>query len=491
MSGGDERDRPVGGRPEPTQPEAPGREPSEQARRERARPEQAASGGREHVAAAIAAYHDALSADPDAAGEQAEQLQASFRRHGVVFGDAPMRTCLRPHLIARAEWEDLRASACALLELLARVARRAFDGDAVRLCGYLGTPEAEVPWVALDPGEPDVAWSRLDAFLGEQGPRFIEVNNDAPAGFGYGDRMAVAFSELRAFREVAGRFTLTYPASAPALVEAVSAAGLARGTGRPRIAIVDFDHVKTRPDQEILRQSFLEHGFECALADPRACELRGARLYASGFETDLVYRRALLSELIAEGDTVKGFFAAYAARAAVFVNSFRCRLSEDKALLALVTDEQFEGLLAAEERALVERLVPWTRKLEERHTRHAGRAIDLVPFVMRERERLVLKPAHDYGGRQVWIGSETALGDWEQAVLRGVNGPWVVQERQPIPEELFPSLAGGSLQFVPLKLNVNPFYVKGAEVGAVARASRESVINVSAGGGSVPTFVVG
>jgi hypothetical protein len=28
-------------------------------------------------------------------------------------------------------------------------------------------------------------------------------------------------------------------------------------------------------------------------------------------------------------------------------------------------------------------------------------------------------------------------------------------------------------------------------VGAVTRASRSSVINVSAGGGSVPTFVVG
>ena len=31
----------------------------------------------------------------------------------------------------------------------------------------------------------------------------------------------------------------------------------------------------------------------------------------------------------------------------------------------------------------------------------------------------------------------------------------------------------------------------GADVGAVTRAARTSVINVSAGGGSVPTFVLG
>ena len=42
-----------------------------------------------------------------------------------------------------------------------------------------------------------------------------------------------------------------------------------------------------------------------------------------------------------------------------------------------------------------------------------------------------------------------------------------------------------------LKVNANPFYVLGEAVGAVTRASRSSVINVSAGGGSVPTFVVG
>ena len=61
----------------------------------------------------------------------------------------------------------------------------------------------------------------------------------------------------------------------------------------------------------------------------------------------------------------------------------------------------------------------------------------------------------------------------------------------PIPEEPFPLLEGDEVAIVPLKVNANPFYVAGAEVGAVTRASRSSVINVSAGGGSVPTFVVG
>ena len=59
-----------------------------------------------------------------------------------------------------------------------------------------------------------------------------------------------------------------------------------------------------------------------------------------------------------------------------------------------------------------------------------------------------------------------------------------------IPEEEFPVIENGRVTFERLKLNANPFYVAGASAGAVTRASRSSVINVSAGGGSVPTFVL-
>ena len=102
----------------------------------------------------------------------------------------------------------------------------------------------------------------------------------------------------------------------------------------------------------------------------------------------------------------------------------------------------------------------------------------------------MLKPAHGYGGRSVLVGDETGAAEWERAVRTGLVEPWVVQERVTIPEEVFPVPCEGALAFEPRKVNTNPFYVRGAEGGAVTRASRSAVINVSAGGGSVPMFVV-
>jgi uncharacterized circularly permuted ATP-grasp superfamily protein len=116
--------------------------------------------------------------------------------------------------------------------------------------------------------------------------------------------------------------------------------------------------------------------------------------------------------------------------------------------------------------------------------------VDLVAHVIAERAGLVLKPAHGYGGQSVLVGDETAPDVWEEAALRALDEPWVVQERVAIPEEPFPVFTGGRLAFEPRKVNVNPFYAGGADVGAVTRMSRSSVINVSAGGGSTPAFLI-
>src|SRR4029077_930788 len=126
-------------------------------------------------------------------------------------------------------------------------------------------------------------------------------------------------------------------------------------------------------------------GLDCFLADPRAAEVRGGRLWAEGRAVDAVYRRAVLSEMVAREDEVRPFLESYRDGLAVFVNSLRCHLSEDKAFFAILTDEAFASLVTPEEADLLRRVVPWTRRVAERRTRREGREIDLVPHVVERR----------------------------------------------------------------------------------------------------------
>jgi uncharacterized circularly permuted ATP-grasp superfamily protein len=437
----------------------------------------------------VDAYNQLVADAPDAAA-QWEWLLDAFRREGITFAGEPMRCFLRPHFVEKRDWEPLRARGHQVLEIAERAARVVFDGDVSRLCAFLGTPASEAKWVTLDPGPPDVLLSRLDAFLTESGPRFIEINSDAPAGFGYSDRMAKVYQELPVFRAFAKDRAVGYLPSAPSLVQAVL--GLWKGrAGSPTVGIVDWAEVKTRADQELLRERFEADGVRCFLADPRELAVKDGRLLAPQGPIDIVYRRGVLTELAQRESEVGEFFRAYREGVALFANTFRCRLSEDKAFFAILTDEAFAGLFSEAERVLLQRALPWTRKVEERHTYKGKLRIDLVPWIIRSRNDLVLKPNHGYGGDSVFVGSDTEPAAWEKAVTAAVGGPWVVQERVTIPEEPFPVFESGRMTLESMKVNDNPFYVKGAEVGAVTRASRSSVINVSAGGGSLPTFVLG
>jgi len=260
----------------------------------------------------------------------------------------------------------------------------------------------------------------------------------------------------------------------------------------PVVAIVDLRGVRTLPDQEILREELERRGLTTLLADPRDLEVASNRLVAGGRPIDVVYRRAVISEVLGIEKEAEGFFEGYRRGLAVFINSFRCFLSEDKAFFALLTDEAFADLLSVEEREFIAAHVPWTRKVEERRTDWRGQAVDLVPWIEASRSRLVLKPSHGYGGARVTVGSAVEAPAWSQAVEAAVREKgWIVQERVAIPEENFPVFeADGRLRFESLKVNTNPFYVGGGHVGAVTRVSRSDVINVSAGGGSVPTLVV-
>jgi uncharacterized circularly permuted ATP-grasp superfamily protein len=444
------------------------------------------------IAAAIADYNRDLAADSVGAAEQAAGFESALVRAGVTFEGAAMRSSLRPHLIARADWDRLRTSAAQVTELAARAARHAFDGDVGALSAFLGMSAEESRYVQIDHGGPDVVWARVDAFLTPGGPRFIEINNDAPAGFGYADRMADVFRELPCFRTFAAGRALSHAGSSPGLIDSVLALWRERaGRDTPTIAIVDWEDVGTRADQEILREAFVARGVRCLLVDPRQLERSGGRLRCRDGAIDLVYRRVLLQDLLLRADEARALLDAYEAGEAVFCNPFRCRLSENKAFLSVLSDEDFGFLFSEEERALLGAVIPWTRRVEKRRTGRAGRSIDLMPHILEAREELILKPAHDYGGRFVLLGSEATPEEWARVALSGLDAPWVVQERVRIPEEIFPFVGPtGDIGFESLKLNVNPFYARGADVGAVARVSRSCVINVTSGGGSIPTFVL-
>ncbi len=211
----------------------------------------------------------------------------------------------------------------------------------------------------------------------------------------------------------------------------------------------------------------------------------GTTLRVKDEPVQLVYRRALLEDLD-QSDLV----AAARDGRVCMVNPFRSRVANNKKLFALFQDPRFTYLIEGDEADVIKDTIPWTRILRPGPVTYGHWTLDLLPFVADNREKLVLKPASDFGGHGVSLGMETKQDAWEKIIAAHADrADYIVQEYVPVPEEMFPTVEDGHVQMRLKRFNINPFGIGGRYAGSITRISDRAVINVSAGGGLLPSVI--
>lgn len=459
--------------------------------------------------AAIDFYHGLL--DEAGARDTFAQLGALIRERDLLVGKPRERlicSVLRPRLLVPAQLATLERSAALVGRAIRKIGAAALD-DAQLLAPY-ALSDTERALLAIDPGYPGAsAFGRLDGFLAADGSAcwYVESNLESPAGIGYDEAMVEVFDQL----DIMKQFRKTYRAEAlphrqglqQLLLSTYRAWG---GAGTPTIAIVDFSSAVTWPEFEHIAARFRADGIATVIADPAWLSYDGARLHAeipgasAPMPIDLVYRRVLQHEFLAQHDLNHPLVRAYAERAVCVVNPFRSKPVHTKIIMALLSDEDgpAAGLLDADERAAVQQHVPWTRIARGGVTRYAGQQVPLITFAQRNRERLVLKPNDDYGGQGVLLGWETDQPAWDRALAAAQAAPFVIQERVPVPLEDYPTWAPeAGLQITPRFVDSDPCVYGEPDrpdvraVGCLTRIASTALLNVSAGGGAAPpTYVV-
>lgn len=441
---------------------------------------------------AVDAYHDVLS--DDIAADSQAVLDAQIRKRELFFGDRPLCTVLRPRFMSPGQYRLLQRRAAALMGAFGRAHEAAVADPSVRAQFKLTSWEEE--FVLEDPGFP---WpspvSRLDAFFaGDDGLRFTEYNAETPAGPSFNDVLTELFYALPAMREFLRHWDVRpLPARHNVLHALLSAYEAWSGTrASPRIAVLDWLDVPTRREFTLFQEYAERQGIRCIVADPRDAELRGGKLILDGAPVDLIYKRVLISELIERCGVEHAVVRAVRERAVCMVNPFACKILHKKASLAVLSDERNTGLYTQQERDVIAANIPWTRVVEERRTTHDGISVDLVSFIAEHKNRLVLKPNDEYGGKGIVLGWEADDAEWAEALRTALREPHIVQERVSVPSEPYPSLVDGRLHLADRMLDTAPYVVYGQYIdGCLTRLSTAALLNVTAGGGSsVPTLLV-
>ena len=424
-----------------------------------------------------------------------EDLFKRLRSSKLTFGDRVHCPFLRPFFLSPEDEERVRTVAETIADLGERITLAALDDKQLFAQLHLREEEERLARLPTGYGRASTA-SRLDAFLLPNSLKFTEYNGESPAGAGYAETLADIFRELPMMGKFAQMYDVhSYPLSAK-LLDALVMSYLDWGgsSAKPQIAIVDWNDVPTVNEFEILQERFERMGIPTLIADPRELEWDGKSLAARDIKIDLVYRRVLINDIVAKPAECSALVKAYSSNAVCVANNFRCKIPHVKAFFAVLTDEQNGSLFSHTERELIRKHIPWTRVVADVGTAHYGQSIDLLAFIRKERENLVLKPSDEYGGSGVTLGWETGEADWDIAIERALsakNGVWIIQERIPIRREIFPYIADlGKVDYRDMLVDFAPYLFRGKLCGFLTRLSATGLANVTSGGGQVPAFRV-
>jgi uncharacterized circularly permuted ATP-grasp superfamily protein len=445
-----------------------------------------------NVRPVIDAYHRLIENDLNAAEEQVKMLYQLQHDRKILFGDRPMAHSLRPAFLSETAHTQIQDTVYLIRQAILKIAAAHFNTR--EALDELGMTPEEIELAAIPTNVIRLsATARMDAFLTPTSFKFVELNAESPAGVGYTHKMAQVYRELPIFQEFVRKYPVRFVSPLEHLVQ-----GLLRtyheefeGTvEKPSFAIIDFQNIPTIHEFAIVKEYLERLGYPCEVADPRDVECIDGWVYVNGRKIDILYRRLLTNEYLEIKDECPAFLEGYKAQKTCYLNSFRSKLVHKKSIFAFLTDPKYTGVLNTVELQTIRNHIPWTRKIRDQQTIYKGQTIHLLDYIYRHRNEFVIKPNDEYGGKGVVLGFAATDQEWAEGIELGIREGFVVQEVVDISREPFLLKTAHGWQSVPTVVDLDPYLNGPLMGGCLVRTSTTNLANVTAGGGSLPVFIL-
>ena len=443
------------------------------------------------VSEATARFHKLIESEPYIDLAWAHALQERIKSEKL--DGRPVSPVLRPHLITQKDYAALVRASETLLSAIARVEKLALETPA--LLGRMQLLPAEKMLATVDPGYSTVGITALlDAAVHDGSLKITSFSAEAPAGVLYGDALADLYFEAPPVKQFRKKYKLQKLGGAKHLLNGMLKAYKEFGgkLKKPNIAIVEFrqQFSAASSDHALLAQFFASEGFPTEVVSPEQLEYRNNVLRRGDFTIDILYRRIKVQEFLVRFDLNHALVRAYKERAVCMVNSFRADIGSKKVIFDLLTDEKITAKFPIAERRAIKEFVPWTRLVQAVRTSHNGRMVDLPEFVLKHRNKLVLKPNDDSTDLHPVRGAEVDEAAWEKALRQAMRSPFVVQESVEPAHAVFPLMQYGSLIMKDMVVHLHPHAFLGKVHGASSWLSPAGSNGFSTLTGLAPTFLL-
>jgi hypothetical protein len=230
--------------------------------------------------------------------------------------------------------------------------------------------------------------------------------------------------------------------------------------------------------------------------DPRELRMKGDDIYAGDLPVDIIYRDAEIAEYIEyeeEGADMTALKTAFMRNQVV---SSLAGEFDHKSTFEVLTSPVFAEHFTLKQRKIFRDHVLWTRIIREtKSTDFEGEPIDLLPWLRRNKDRLVIKPNRSFGGMGIVVGPHVDLDTWDRALAEALSadpdeGGTVAQRYVDVRVKDFPTLSDDGAVTLEEFYVVCGFLATPRGVGILGRASKKRVVNVGQKGGLTAVLVM-
>ncbi len=192
----------------------------------------------------------------------------------------------------------------------------------------------------------------------------------------------------------------------------------------PHIAIVDFLENGSVTEFEEFKKRFQKYGCSCEVCEITKMKYRNHVLYSpSGQPVNLIYRRAVTTDIMARYDEVQDFIGAVKNQDVCVMGSFCTQIIHNKWLFKALREQPTLNLLTKEEQLFVKEHIPYTNLLDEH--------LCDVNQVTEDKDRWIIKPLDSYASKGVFAGMDYSKEEWNAVVMKNLNKGYIYQEYCP------------------------------------------------------------
>lgn len=337
----------------------------------------------------------------------------------------------RPIMVDEAEYRAFGQDLVSVFELVTSLPRRLFDGDFDRFRRALRIDDQRATFMRRLLGDgPPPLYGRADVYYDGAAFKLLEFNiGSALGGLDMVGTLPKAYLRVPAFAEFAREHGLRYFDIGADVVQALRIAAKDVAAAAPVVAVLEgpggmatYGH-KRRAIAELL----IEYGLDCRVGEIGDLTFPAGKPHLHGTPIDLILRYYALQEMLAHPDGIalmEAVFRAYEQGAvALWTPS---NVFSNKGTLAMLSEFANDtSVFSTDERAVIDRVLPWSRMLGRPG---AAADADRIEECVRRREQLVFKPTGLYGGEGVLIGTEVDDRVWRAALTASAEAGCLVQE---------------------------------------------------------------